>query len=386
MTGTGTNSEKINNKNVWNMIDKQSISSSDDILSSVFERVKNYRKSKCPDCEYYVCSFWLKLGKSGGSEVTLTVKSTEYGTSRDEGRATFDNTAVNSWQLVQVPIKISRREIESIKFEFPKLLSPRITKTICQLHAEMEEGNTEYTYDSLGRMESKKHKIYHQTSYESNVMSEVEYKFGTTLKSKITTKLSRALNYVNTYEYNNTYNDRGLLVERIYTRGGSAVDESSPQGGERQTYTYDKANRLATESNEGETIAYSYTADGSIEKEKKGNVIIKQYTYAKGRLTSIKDEDENGDERVTEFGYDNLGNCTHYKQSRTESANMEWERGNLLKYYENAHTTYFYNSQGIRYKKVVGGTEVGYCLDGGKLLLEKEDISKCRLRMTGKES
>lgn len=126
MTGTGTNSEKINNKNVWNMIDKQSISSSDDILSSVFERVKNYRKSKCPDCEYYVCSFWLKLGKSGGSEVTLTVKSTEYGTSRDEGRATFDNTAVNSWQLVQVPIKISRREIESIKFEFPKATNYKI--------------------------------------------------------------------------------------------------------------------------------------------------------------------------------------------------------------------------------------------------------------------
>ena len=96
MIGSGTDGEKINSKNVWSLFNKQSISSSDDIISSVFESVKNYRKMKCPEYEYYVCSFWLKFGKSEDSEIKLTVKSTEFGSSTDEGRATFDNT-VGSW-------------------------------------------------------------------------------------------------------------------------------------------------------------------------------------------------------------------------------------------------------------------------------------------------
>lgn len=81
---------------------------------------------KCPEYEYYVCSFWLKFGKSEDSEIKLTVKSTEFGSSTDEGRATFDNTAANSWQLVQIPIKISRREIDSIRFELPKTTNYKI--------------------------------------------------------------------------------------------------------------------------------------------------------------------------------------------------------------------------------------------------------------------
>lgn len=69
MLGSGTDGEKINSKNVWSLFNKQSISSSDDIMSSVFESVKNYRKMKCPEYEYYVCSFWLKFGKSEDSEI-----------------------------------------------------------------------------------------------------------------------------------------------------------------------------------------------------------------------------------------------------------------------------------------------------------------------------
>lgn len=52
---------------------------------------------------------------------------------------------------------------------------------------------------------------------------------------------------------------------------------------------------------------------------------------------------------------------------------MEWERGNLLKkYYGIPTTTYSYNSNGIRYKKVdTNGKIISYCLDGDKILEEQ---------------
>ena len=266
-----------------------------------------------------------------------------------------------------------------ITYDGEKLLSPRVTKTICQLHLEMEDGNSSYEYDKLGRIKRKQHKIYNKTILESDVTTNITYKSGTTLKSEIITGLSRSLDAVNTYKFNVVYTKRGLLETSTcnITEYRSDPFSSQPQATEEtltKAYTYDKANRLETETGSGETIAYSYTADGSLETETDQRGVCKQYLYAKGRLTMIKDEDDKRNERITEFGYDNIGNCTHYKRSGTESANIEWERGSLLKEYTNeSHQTthYYYNSQGIRYKKVVGGTEVAYCLDGGKLLLEK---------------
>ena len=128
-----------------------------------------------------------------------------------------------------------------------------------------------------------------------------------------------------------------------------------------QTYTYDKANRLRTESGSSELAIYSYNPDGSIKEIQKGGK-KSAYTYQKGRLTKIDNKIEN---KVMNFSYDNLGNCTNFAGKA-----LEWHRGSLLKKY-GSNVTYQYNNQGVRFQKKVGSVETNYYLDGAKLLAEK---------------
>ena len=267
-----------------------------------------------------------------------------------------------------------------IIYESDKLLNPRIAKTSSMIWEDRDNGNTTYQYDKLGRINHKEHRVYERPAgHLAEITKDITYKFGTTLKETLTTKLLDGKYIVDPYEQSYEYNNRGLLIKDTCKRKYSVENPETLQWEDleetkQKVYTYDKANRLKTESTPTGTIEYSYRADGSIGGERR-NGIDKLYSYYQGRLTGFR----NGNESFrTEFGYDNLGNCTHYKRSDTAAANMEWERGSLLKRYTTAgrdgHTEakYYYNSQGIRFKKEVGGEETNYYLDGGKLIMEKK--------------
>jgi len=273
-------------------------------------------------------------------------------------------------------------------YDDSKFLSPQIKKTMdLVLPSRLNDGSTEYTYDGLGRITRKLHRTIDKYADVSIVNTVTVYRPGTTLKEKITTGSSCSSKNINLYEYTYTYDYYGFIDTSHYKRTEIDSNGTSTETQDETSYTYDKAKRLKEIRDESTTGEYIYNADGSIEletEEIKRNIgtdhiittIKKQYFYDKGRLKCIKKTDEKFQESVIEFGYDNIGNCTHYKRSGTQPANMKWERGGLLKQYVNASAFYYYNGQGNRYKKTVEGKDIIYNLDGEKLLSEKRENDK----------
>lgn len=266
-----------------------------------------------------------------------------------------------------------------IVYESDKLLNPRIAKTSSMVYYDTDNGNAVYEYDQLGRIHQKTHNVYERAYYHlAEITTSTTYKWGTILKETLTTQLEYSGEISNRYEYSYEYDNRGQILKESCTREYYIQDPKTLETFDREetvqkNYTYDKANRLKTESTPSGTIEYTYYADGSIKGEHI-NGIDKSYIYSQGRLIGFS---RNNEGFQTEFGYDNYGNCTHYKRGSAEHANMEWERGSFLKRYTTAGTDgqteaiYHYNSQGIRYKKEVGGEETTYYLDGEKLIMER---------------
>ena len=119
MTDNGNSLRKINGQKIHLVSDK--VLTTDDLMASSFQAIKEYRQKKCPDYKYYICSFWLKIYEKEfdcGVKMTVQSKNLLVSTITDESRVTFDGTAVHSWQLVTIPIKISGENIEKIKIEF----------------------------------------------------------------------------------------------------------------------------------------------------------------------------------------------------------------------------------------------------------------------------
>ena len=137
-----------------------------------------------------------------------------------------------------------------------------------------------------------------------------------------------------------------------------------------RSYTYDKSNRLKTETANGYTLEYAYNKDGTLCSETGGGV-VKAYSYENGRVTGYI---KSGDIARTEFEYDNYGNCTQYCKTPFSSTEIEWERGNLLKKIRN--TEYEYNSSGLRFRKKTGSETTEYYYDGTKLLGENRNGEK----------
>lgn len=118
MMSEGSSSERINNQKVYWVMSNE-VLSTDNVIT--LSEVISYRKKKCPDYKYYICSFWLKFSKATSENCEAKIKVVSYPDSEDsvteEGRVTIDNTAVNSWQLVAIPVRISGNNIENIEIE-----------------------------------------------------------------------------------------------------------------------------------------------------------------------------------------------------------------------------------------------------------------------------
>ncbi|MBQ8433830.1 MAG: RHS repeat-associated core domain-containing protein, partial [Clostridia bacterium] len=145
------------------------------------------------------------------------------------------------------------------------------------------------------------------------------------------------------------------------------------------TYEYDKLGRLVRENNPttdiDKTTTWCYDVSGNI-------LSRTEYAYTTGAVgtptntfTYVYDESwkdqlfeikKNGDTHHT-FSYDQAGNPTTYK-----GVTLTWERGRLLKRYNNI--TMQYDANGIRTRKIVPGLEyfttTEYLYSGNNLLRE----------------
>ena len=254
-------------------------------------------------------------------------------------------------------------------YDEKKVLSPRIDETsgfvILTQNGNCKLELSRYTYDEFGRIKKKTHEINDSVfgeNYKTKIYVENSYKNGTFLKSQIKTKIDNETFKDTEYQINHTYDSRGLFLSDTY---------KTTYDGETSTkvrsYTYDKSNRLKTETANGYTLEYAYNKDGTLCSETGGGV-VKAYSYENGRLTGYI---KSGDIARTEFEYDNYGNCTQYCKTPFSSTEIEWERGNLLKKIRN--TEYEYNSSGLRFRKKTGSETTEYYYDGTKLLGENRN-------------
>ena len=108
MIGNGSRPYMINGKQPY------TYSSSDIIsISEQLDKIKDYRKLKCPNYINYICRFFLKLErKMSSTKVEVKVDNISVGV------GTFDNSAINSWQQVFIPIVITNDSFNSFDIKF----------------------------------------------------------------------------------------------------------------------------------------------------------------------------------------------------------------------------------------------------------------------------
>lgn len=80
MMSEGSSSERINNQKVYWVMSNE-VLSTDNVIT--LSEVISYRKKKCPDYKYYICSFWLKFSKATSENCEAKIKVVSYPDSED---------------------------------------------------------------------------------------------------------------------------------------------------------------------------------------------------------------------------------------------------------------------------------------------------------------
>ena len=301
--------------------------------------------------------------------------------------------------------------------EDPKYLNPRIKKTKYEIDGDENDiYDFEYCYDELGRLKRKQKKeIINETSVEekqeteNNIIAEIrqerEYKEGTGIINKIKYGVYVPIEVEKEKQedkaeiiYESEYDEETGNIKKIKEEGQRYL-ESDLNNDELDKieldkkeveYEYDYQNQLIKEThtkndNEISVIEYQYGKEsGMVEKIIKDNVEIKRFIYNKDILTNIKEND-----KIYQIEYDNYGNIINDGKGTLEYD----ERNQLKKYkycidegqcYHQYENEYYYNYQGIRYKKKVshsiryGNNEEKiyeyfkiYYLDGNRIIKEE---------------
>ena len=282
--------------------------------------------------------------------------------------------------------------------EEPKYLNPRIKRTKYEVDGtEYDEYNFEYCYDELGRLKRKQKK-----ETENNIIAEIrqerEYKEGTGIINKIRYGVYVPIEVEKGKQevkaeiiYESEYDEETGNIKKIKEEGQRYLenDLNNDELDKKEVeYEYDYQNQLIKEThtkndNEISVIEYQYGKEsGMVEKIIKDNVEIKQFIYNKDILTNIKD-------KIYQIEYDNYGNIIN-----DGKGTLEYDERNQLKKYKYCidegqfcyqyENEYYYNYQGVRYKKKVshsiryGNNEEKvyeyfkiYYLDGNRIIKEE---------------
>jgi RHS repeat-associated protein len=172
------------------------------------------------------------------------------------------------------------------------------------------------------------------------------------------------------------------------TNNGSAVSYTYDQNGNIETitdgtkftkYYYNELNEVIREDNGylNKSITYTYDAGGNILNKK-------EYAYATGTLGTVLSTivytygDTNWKDKLTAYNgksitYDAIGNPLSY-----DGWTYTWENGRQLKSLSNASTSlsFKYNSDGIRTEKNVNGVTTRYTVFGDKVSFETTGSDK----------
>ena len=118
-TSSNNNLEFINNQKSFLINTASNISTiNNGLMSEKLENMDYYRGNVCPEYINYVCSFWLKLlDPVNNCNVKLSIVSKD-NEAAEVGESSFDGSAINCWQEVRIPIKISYRAVKFAKLEF----------------------------------------------------------------------------------------------------------------------------------------------------------------------------------------------------------------------------------------------------------------------------
>ena len=169
---------------------------------------------------------------------------------------------------------------------------------------------------------------------------------------------------------NYTYYDDGN-IHTINEESDFVYGENNYSLSRTVSYEYDNMNRLISENNSDiANMVYSYNNDGNIKKVTYvGENISKNFAYINGKLSYVSG--------VGNITYDSYGNMI-----RIGNKNLTYNNRNQLSSLSfsingtNHSENYYYNYQGIRYKKLIChnnvSTNIEYVLDGNRILKETE--------------
>lgn len=212
--------------------------------------------------------------------------------------------------------------------------------------------NMAYTYDSYGRIETTSYDLYgsslsydklgrvasYVATYNNNTIRTTEYQYA--MNGEYST--NRLIKITNTALYDST--------ESIATYYSNGYVKSVRYGNVESEYEYDAFGRLTRETNKGISNNYGYDSNN--------NILKPGLTYTNGVLTSV-----NG----APISYDEMGNPTTYKGNT-----FVWEQGRKLASgrLKGNNFSYAYDGNGMRYQKIVNGTETEYYYNDTQLLME----------------
>ena len=230
---------------------------------------------------------------------------------------------------------------------------------------------SEYKYDALNRVQhqkitSNKVNMCHEYSYLQQDNNSLDLIGEDVLKIEIYGQNKTAyLSETHTYEYDVNGNITSISDDETINR-----------------YEYDELNRLIREDNRllNKTIIYKY--------DRAGNILLKKnYSYnlnnilpsTRPRIINEYIYDcDNRDRLISYDGklihYDKMGRPRVYKNNK-----LQWNNKGQLLLYENENLDKFeykYDSNGIRYKKIINGKETNYITNGTQILQMKNDNGK----------
>ena len=292
----------------------------------------------------------------------------------------------------------------SVGYDSNKILSPRITSTTIYRDPDKDADDdvneiTPYTqnyeYDSQGRLISKKNDYIIGTSTYSNVET-ISYadvgKSKTNIPSQCAISMTTTV-YTNSelmssghiytdYSESYMYDSRGRITQisnsvdsyETMTIFVEIQSKSHINKSQTKSYSYDNLNRLISENdNIFGNRTYAYGSNGKLSKTVVDGS-TRYYTY--NTLNQLLSYNGNT------YTYDGMGNRAS-KNSQAYKCAYSYTRGNLIKEVAitlgdnvpllgglTVKTQYYYNCNGVRYKKVSNGETTTYYLDGEKILGE----------------
>lgn len=280
-----------------------------------------------------------------------------------------------------------------INYDAEKVVAPRIVSTGVSRDPnadddddtkEIKQYRKKYEYDGLGRLVAKKvsdsslsYSYGSSESYEylkvgasnTDIVKKCSFAQSNTITS-YTTDGMFSLTYSTAQNESYTYDSRGRLLSVTNSVSCNKINEGSMtttsktilQDSQTKSYTYDELDRLLTEKdNKFGNKTYTYTSNGKL-----NNVVVdgvtRKYSYnLSGQLVAY-----NGNT----YAYDAMGNrSSKILNNQSDKYTYSYIRGNLLSSINNS-INYYYNCDGVRFKKVIGGVTTEFYLDGNKILGE----------------